>query len=338
MEVDVPHPLKGGSFGGIKRVLQEVNTELSNLHSSRFITPRPSKFADDMMPEKSECDCFNKKLPGRGTDYVRPSVKEKMRSGDVIWNNAMMFNDVFTSLETPCVFTFHSDRNDKPVPPLRSAENLKKSIQDRLASRGVRAASNCFRAVCVSRRLRRAIIDRVNYSPLVIPNGADFLSSGNRDIDQDLISWDGGDMWKYVSGRVGMQIKGFASMGAAELEIAERLSGISDDELRDLYVRCSSFVSGGLNDGFGRPPVEANRFGKPAVVHKKEVTNGTTRHGENAFVCMNTEELMEGVNDLERSENLRNEIGESGFKMSQNFTWKETVKAYETEFEATVSN
>lgn len=334
MEIVVPHPLNGSSFGGVKRVIQGVSNELINQHHLRFVTPQTSEFAEHMMPEKAEFDVFNKRLPGWGTDYRRPSVREKMDSGDVIWNNAMMFNDVCASLETPCVFTFHSDRNNKPVSPLRSPGDLKKVIQSRLASRGVRAASNCARTVCVSRRSRRAITDRVKAGPVVIHNGGDFLGSDNTDTDQNFMFWDGGDMCRYVAERVDMQIKGFVSKEAAELENVERFSGISDEELRDMYRRCSFFVSGSLNDGFGLPPLEANHFGKPAVVYEKEVTDETMKHGENGLVCRNTQEVMEAVKRLAKDKELRQEMGDAAFEWAQNFTWEKSAKAYEAEFKS----
>jgi glycosyltransferase involved in cell wall biosynthesis len=334
MEIVIPHPMSGNSVGGVSRVIQGVTSELGNRHRFRVVTPEPSEMAREVMPNCVDFDSFTKRLPGWGIDYRRPSVKRKLGSGDVIWNNAMMLNDVCAGLETPCVFTFHSDRNDAPIRPLRSVLNLKLYIQHRLAARGVRAANHCERTVCVSRRSRRAITDRVKAGPVVIHNGADFLGSDSTNIDQDFIFWDGGDMCRYVAERVDMQIKGFVPEEAAELENVEKLSEISDEELRNLYRRCSFFVSGSLNDGFGLPPLEANHFGKPAVVYEKEVTNETMKHGENGLVCRNTREIVKAVEKLTEDKEIRQRMGESAFQWAQNFTWEKAAKAYETEFQS----
>jgi glycosyltransferase involved in cell wall biosynthesis len=174
----------------------------------------------------------------------------------------------------------------------------------------------------------------VKAGPVVIHNGGDFLGSGSADTDQNFIFWDGGDMCRYVAERVDMQIKGFVSKEAAELENVERFSGISDEELRDMYRRCSFFVSGSLNDGFGLPPLEANHFGKPAVVYEKEVTDETMKHGENGLVCRNTQEVMEAVKRLAKDKELRQEMGDAAFEWAQNFTWEKSAKAYEAEFKS----
>lgn len=40
---------------------------------------------------------------------------------------------------------------------------------------------------------------------------------------------------------------------------------VSEDELTNLYRNCSFFVYPSLNEGFGYPPIEAMRFGKPVI-------------------------------------------------------------------------
>lgn len=57
------------------------------------------------------------------------------------------------------------------------------------------------------------------------------------------------------------------------------LKGVSDPELRWLYKNCSALVSSSFED-FGLTPLEANAFGKPAVLLRAGGFLDTSIHGE----------------------------------------------------------
>ncbi len=104
---------------------------------------------------------------------------------------------------------------------------------------------------------------------------------------------------------------------------------VSDSEKQFYLSKCLAFVFPSIREGFGLPPIEAMRFGKPVFLSNK--TSLPEIGGENAYYWDNFDpEYMKTVvnKGLNHFNNNQNEIEELMKKRATNFDWKIAAAEY----------
>jgi glycosyltransferase involved in cell wall biosynthesis len=104
---------------------------------------------------------------------------------------------------------------------------------------------------------------------------------------------------------------------------------ISDIDKQYYLQNCTAFVFPSLREGFGIPPIEAMRFGKPVFLSNN--TSLPEIGGEHAFYWDHYEPeymaqiLKSGLNTYTAN---KNELSEKYIAHAQSFDWKEAAKQY----------
>lgn len=108
----------------------------------------------------------------------------------------------------------------------------------------------------------------------------------------------------------------------------------NDEELAELYSLCDIYVLGSWYEGFPAPPLEAMACGAPVICADNL---GIREYGINEKNCLivppkNPEAMANAILRLLLDEDLCEKFRREGPKTAKQFTWDETVNAFERTF------
>lgn len=100
------------------------------------------------------------------------------------------------------------------------------------------------------------------------------------------------------------------------------LGYVSDEKLMGLYSSASGFIYPSLFEGFGLPPIEAQAMGCPVIA--SNTTSLPEVLEDSALYCdpLDVMDIMEKINLLDGSCELREMFIKKGFENSKRFDWK----------------
>lgn len=119
---------------------------------------------------------------------------------------------------------------------------------------------------------------------------------------------------------------------AEDLNIADRViqtGKIGDDEKKYYLSKCTAFVFPSHREGFGIPPIEAMRFGKPVFISNN--TSLPEIGGEHSFYWDHYEpQYMAGIikNGMKKFENQEDFYTNWYIERAKSFNWDTTAKEY----------
>jgi len=130
---------------------------------------------------------------------------------------------------------------------------------------------------------------------------------------------------------IGDKMKSFSNPDLEKFANEERIvftGYISDDELIDYYNRAKIFLYPSLFEGFGIPPMEAQKCGCPAIV--ADVTCLPEVYGDSVLYCnpFDTDSIKSSIELLISNEELRRELIEKGVRSTKRFSWKGSAERF----------
>lgn len=336
-EIVVPYPIHQENVGGVDRVIQAIAKNSSSEFNFTILTPEASETKREFYSEINILE-FKKRIPGWTMDYRRPYVHRKMNEFDLIWCNELMIADIVASKETPSLMTYHGlEHRHYPGFPT-SWSQLKNKVQSKLMERGFRFIQYMDRVVCVSKYARNQVDRNLRAKPAVIYNPSDGLGREFSEDDDGFILMMDGTQKKNLADRIEEKYNYPVKMIREVVQeyrddSVSEMKPISDQEIAEAYKKCSFYLNNSFNDTFGLTPIEANNFGKFALVRDKEPHEENIENWVNGYKALNSRDLIEAIGKLIEDEEERREVSRKAFEYVQNrFTTESAVNDYEEEF------
>lgn len=103
---------------------------------------------------------------------------------------------------------------------------------------------------------------------------------------------------------------------------------VTDEDLLDYYNRAKVFLYPSFFEGFGIPPMEAQKCGCPAIV--SNVSSLPEIYKDSVIYCdpNNIYSINDAIDKLVSSENLRKELIQKGFDNADRFSWKKSAERF----------
>lgn len=118
-----------------------------------------------------------------------------------------------------------------------------------------------------------------------------------------------------------------ASRGVAPERI--RWTGpVSDDELAAAFARADAFVWPSLHEGFGLPPLEAQRLGAPVLASDIPVNREILGDSARYFPPTQPQELASLLSEISGSADLKTTLSAASHANAERFTWDATTAAW----------
>lgn len=97
----------------------------------------------------------------------------------------------------------------------------------------------------------------------------------------------------------------------------------SDDQLNELYNRCTAFILTSRHEGFALPPLEAMASGTPVICTDAHGNRNYIRPGENCLLVSHDsdKQLSETIEKLFASPDLQRRLGADGINTAHKFAW-----------------
>jgi len=114
-------------------------------------------------------------------------------------------------------------------------------------------------------------------------------------------------------------------------------SGVTDDELRQLYRKCSGLVIPSLKEGFGLPALEAMAAGSPVVASRGTALEELVGDAGILVNPKSVEDIMHGMALLTSQPDLRRRLSENALKRAGLHSWKKTAGKIADRIEAITS-
>ena len=104
---------------------------------------------------------------------------------------------------------------------------------------------------------------------------------------------------------------------------------VSKEKLEELYRGASFFLFPSLREGFGLPILEAMAHGTPVIT--SSISCMPEISGNAAFLVHpeSPEEIANAMKELIKDKALAEDYRKKGFERIQDFSWKNTAKAYQ---------
>ncbi|MGC0369599.1 glycosyltransferase family 4 protein [Microbacterium sp. SLBN-111] len=120
---------------------------------------------------------------------------------------------------------------------------------------------------------------------------------------------------------VGHQARAFQSRTEEESERVEFLGRVDDDQLMALYRGAAAFAFPSLYEGFGIPPLEAQRMGTPVLAARAASLPEVL--GDSALWVDPTDvaDIRRGIENLDADPNLRARLSLAGRENEKRFSW-----------------
>ena len=130
---------------------------------------------------------------------------------------------------------------------------------------------------------------------------------------------------------IGDKMKSFSNPHLEKFKKEERIiftGYLSDVELINYYNRAKIFLYPSLFEGFGIPPMEAQKCGCPAIV--SEVSCLPEVYGDSVLYCnpFETESIQSSIEKLISDENLRKSLVKKGFENADRFSWEKSAAVF----------
>lgn len=130
---------------------------------------------------------------------------------------------------------------------------------------------------------------------------------------------------------IGDKMKSFSSPDLGKYAEEERIvftGYLSDEELIQYYNRAKVFLYPSLFEGFGIPPMEAQKCGCPAIV--SEVTCLPEVYGDSVLYCnpFEVDSIKNSIEHLISDENLRKSLIRKGFENAKRFSWGKSAESF----------
>lgn len=93
-----------------------------------------------------------------------------------------------------------------------------------------------------------------------------------------------------------------------------------------LFTKNSCAVLPSLQEGFGIVMLEAMIRGVPVIARRIKSIEEIAKHGENALLFENDNELAEAILKIFKKKEIRNKLAENGKKHAIKFTWRKTAE------------
>ena len=115
------------------------------------------------------------------------------------------------------------------------------------------------------------------------------------------------------------------------------MGGITDEELREQYRRCSLFIMPSRKEGFGIVFLEAMAYGKPVVGGAHGGTPSVVRDGETGLLVDNSDidGIAGAIIRLLNDDEMRNSFGQAGYqRLINEFTFKKFEQNFREVFQS----
>jgi glycosyltransferase involved in cell wall biosynthesis len=121
-------------------------------------------------------------------------------------------------------------------------------------------------------------------------------------------------------------------VGAPEPNI-KYVGYISDEQLKALYQNAACFLYPSIYEGFGIPPLEAMRYGCPALVGKSAALPEVC--GDAALYCdpYSQDDIARKLRSLLDSPELRAELKRKGIAHAEQYRWSRSAEMMKAIFE-----
>lgn len=101
---------------------------------------------------------------------------------------------------------------------------------------------------------------------------------------------------------------------------------VTDEELKNLYMKARLFVFTSFYEGFGLPPLEAMACGCPCVISKAASLPEVCEDGVQYCDPYDIEDIADKIRKMLVDENLRQELIIKGQKRAKLFTWENSAR------------
>jgi len=106
---------------------------------------------------------------------------------------------------------------------------------------------------------------------------------------------------------------------------------IGDDELRNLYSRCTAVLFAAINEDFGIVPLEAMASSKPVISVNEGGPRDTVANGITGFLVKSQEEMSEKMRLLADNPELAEEMGRKGKnRLGRLYSWEAFFKKFDS--------
>lgn len=103
---------------------------------------------------------------------------------------------------------------------------------------------------------------------------------------------------------------------------------VTDEELSDCFARAQAFVWPSLHEGFGLPPLEAQRLGAPVIASDIPINREILADSALYFAPTDPAELATRLSQVMSDAGLRADLSQRSIRNAARFTWTETTRAW----------
>ena len=106
------------------------------------------------------------------------------------------------------------------------------------------------------------------------------------------------------------------------------LGRVSDDELAEAFARAKAFVWPSLHEGFGLPPLEAQRLGTPVLASDIPINREILGDSARYFPATDAAALAALFTEIARDPSLRADLSRRSLANAEDFTWRRAAERW----------
>jgi len=129
-------------------------------------------------------------------------------------------------------------------------------------------------------------------------------------------------------GKLDPELEPYAATRGIAAERIRWTGPVSDDDLAAAFARADAFVWPSLHEGFGLPPLEAQRLGAPVLASdipiNREILGSSARY----FPPTQPAQLASLLSEISASAELRSTLSAASRANAERFTWDATTSAW----------
>ncbi|GAA3589027.1 glycosyltransferase family 1 protein [Klugiella xanthotipulae] len=129
-----------------------------------------------------------------------------------------------------------------------------------------------------------------------------------------------------VIGEAPAAVFGARAPGAPGTDRVRFLGRVDDDELIRLYQNARAFIFPSLYEGFGIPPLEAQKCATPVIAARAAAMPEVLADSVVYFDPLSTDEIREAIRSIDRSAELRADLVQRGLANVQRFSWESSAR------------
>lgn len=127
-------------------------------------------------------------------------------------------------------------------------------------------------------------------------------------------------------GKLDPELEPYARARGIDPDRIRWLGPVSDEELADAFTRAAAFVWPSLHEGFGLPPLEAQRLGTPVLASDIPINREILGESARYFPATDAAALAALFTDVARDPGLRSELSRRSLANGEAFTWRRTAE------------